>query len=158
MYRLFPPSRHRCIRRYSSPWIMAVLMHYSNIHKSQIQCLHGRTTWYNQRMQQSISECTTRLIWKQMGYSSRILHRIQLLLAKDRKLRLQLKWEQQKIGKMLLGFMSQFQLQNSDGSELGSVMLGIHFGSHSIKWALFTFNFISSDSDKHLGYLHIVCT
>lgn len=68
-----------------------------------------------------------------MGYSSRILHRIQLLLAKDRKLRLQLKWEQQKIGKMLLGFMSQFQLQNSDGSEFGSVMLGIHFGSHSIK-------------------------
>lgn len=59
---------------------------------------------------------------------------------------------------MLLGFMSQFQLQNSDGSEFGSVMLGIHFGSHSIKWALFTFNFISSDSDKHLGYLHIVCT
>lgn len=54
--------------------------------------------------------------------------------------------------------MSQFQLQNSDGSEFGSVMLGIHFGSHSIKWALFTFNFISSDSDKHLGYLHIVCT
>lgn len=162
MYRLFPPSRHRCIRRCSSPWIMAVLMHYSNIHKSQIQCLHGRTTRYNQRMQRSISECTTRLIWKQMGYSSRILHRVQLLLAKDRKQRLQLKWEQQnwtaKIGKMLLGFMSQFQLQNSDGSEFGSVMLGIHFGSHSIKWALFTFNFISSDSDKHLGYLHIVCT
>lgn len=95
MYRLFPPSRHRCIRRCSSPWIMAVLMHYSNIHKSQIQCLHGRTTRYNQRMQRSISECTTRLIWKQMGYSSRILHRVQLLLAKDRKLRLQLKWEQQ---------------------------------------------------------------
>ncbi len=46
-------------------------------------------TRYNQGMQNTISECTTRRIMKQMGYSSRGPHRVPLLSAKNRKRRLQ---------------------------------------------------------------------
>ncbi len=48
------------------------------------------TTHYNQGMQNTISECTTRRTLKQMGYSSRRPHRVLLLSAKNRKRRLQL--------------------------------------------------------------------
>ncbi len=44
---------------------------------------------YNQGMQNTISERTTRRTLKQMGYSSRRPHRVPLLSAKDRKRRLQ---------------------------------------------------------------------
>ncbi len=47
------------------------------------------TTRYNQCMQNTISECTTRRTLKQMGYSSRRPHRVPLLSAKNRKRRLQ---------------------------------------------------------------------
>ncbi len=47
------------------------------------------TTRYNQGMQTTISEYTTPRILKQMGYSSRRPHRVPLLSAKNRKLRLQ---------------------------------------------------------------------
>ncbi len=47
------------------------------------------TTRYNQGMQNTISERTTRRTLKQMGYSSRRSHRVLLLSAKNRKLRLQ---------------------------------------------------------------------
>ncbi len=47
------------------------------------------TTRYNQSMQNSISEHTTRRTLKQMGYSSRRPHRVPLLSAKNRKRRLQ---------------------------------------------------------------------
>uniref|UniRef100_A0A9J8APT3 Transposase Tc1-like domain-containing protein n=1 Tax=Cyprinus carpio carpio TaxID=630221 RepID=A0A9J8APT3_CYPCA len=47
------------------------------------------TTRYNQGMQNTISECTTRQTLKQMGYSSRRPHRVPLLSAKSRKRRLQ---------------------------------------------------------------------
>ena len=47
------------------------------------------TTRYNQGLQKSISERTTRRTLKQMGYSSRRPHRVPLLSAKNRKLRLQ---------------------------------------------------------------------
>ena len=47
------------------------------------------TTRYNQGMQKSISERTTRRTLKQMGYSSRRPHRVPLLSATNRKLRLQ---------------------------------------------------------------------
>ncbi len=47
------------------------------------------TTRYNQGMQNSISERTTRRTLKQMGYSSRRLHRVPLMSAKNRKRRLQ---------------------------------------------------------------------
>ncbi len=47
------------------------------------------TTRYNQGMQNTISEHTTRLTLKQMGYSSRRPHRVPLLSAKNRKRRLQ---------------------------------------------------------------------
>ncbi len=44
---------------------------------------------YNQGMQNTISEHTTRRTLKQMGYSSRRPHRVPLLSAKNRKRRLQ---------------------------------------------------------------------
>ncbi len=47
------------------------------------------TTRYNQGMQNTISERTTRRTLKQMGYSSRRTHRVPLLSAKNRKQRLQ---------------------------------------------------------------------
>ncbi len=47
------------------------------------------TTRYNQGMQNTISERTTRRTLKQMGYSSRRPHRVSLLSAKNRKRRLQ---------------------------------------------------------------------
>ncbi len=47
------------------------------------------TTHYNQGMQNTISECTTRRTLKQMGYSSRRPHRVPLLSAKNRKRRFQ---------------------------------------------------------------------
>ncbi len=47
------------------------------------------TTRYNQDMQNTISERTTRRTLKQMGYSSRRPHRVPLLSAKNRKRRLQ---------------------------------------------------------------------
>ncbi len=46
-------------------------------------------TRYNQGMQNTISERTTRRTLKQMGYSSRRPHRVPLLSAKNRKRRLQ---------------------------------------------------------------------
>ncbi len=49
-----------------------------------------KNTRYNQDMQNSISEHTTRRTLKQMGYSSRRPHRVPLLSAKNRKWRLQL--------------------------------------------------------------------
>uniref|UniRef100_A0A3B4Z7B4 Transposase Tc1-like domain-containing protein n=1 Tax=Stegastes partitus TaxID=144197 RepID=A0A3B4Z7B4_9TELE len=47
------------------------------------------TTRYNRGMQNSISERTTRRTLRRMGYSSRRPHRVPLLSAKNRKLRLQ---------------------------------------------------------------------
>ncbi len=47
------------------------------------------TTRYNQGMQNTISERTTRRTLKQMVYSSRRPHRVLLLSAKNRKRRLQ---------------------------------------------------------------------
>ncbi len=47
------------------------------------------TTRYNQDMQNTISERTTRQTLKQMSYSSRRPHRVPLLSAKNRKRRLQ---------------------------------------------------------------------
>ncbi len=47
------------------------------------------TTRYNQDMQNTISEHTTRRTLKQMGYSSRRPHRVPLLSDKNRKQRLQ---------------------------------------------------------------------
>ncbi len=47
------------------------------------------TTRYNQGMQNTISECTTRRTLKQMVYSSRRPHRVPLLSDKNRKRRIQ---------------------------------------------------------------------
>ncbi len=47
------------------------------------------TTRYNQGVQNTISEHTTRRTLKQIGYSSRRPHQVPLLSAKNRKRRLQ---------------------------------------------------------------------
>ncbi len=47
------------------------------------------TTRYNQGLENTISECTTRRTLKQMGSSSRRPHRVALMSAKNRKRRLQ---------------------------------------------------------------------
>ncbi len=47
------------------------------------------STRYNQGMQNTISERTTRRTLKQMGYCSRRPHRVPLLSAKNRNQRLQ---------------------------------------------------------------------
>ncbi len=60
------------------------------------------------RLQNTISECTTRRTLKQMGYSSRRPHRVPLLSAKNRKRRLQFTQAQQKIGKTLPSLMSLY--------------------------------------------------
>ncbi len=68
------------------------------------------TTRYNQGIQNTISEHTTRRILKQMGYSSRKPHRVPLLSAKNRKRRLQFAQARQnwtiEDWKMLPGLMS----------------------------------------------------
>ncbi len=60
------------------------------------------------RLQNTISECTTRRTLKQMGYSSRRPHRVPLLSAKNRKRRLQFAKAQHKIGKTLPSLMSLY--------------------------------------------------
>ncbi|KAL1250643.1 hypothetical protein QQF64_018439, partial [Cirrhinus molitorella] len=47
------------------------------------------TTCYNRGMQKSVTECTMCRTLRRMGYSSRRPHRVPLLSAKNRKLRLQ---------------------------------------------------------------------
>ncbi len=53
------------------------------------------TTRYNQYMQNTISEHTTRRTLKQMSYNSRRPHRVSLLSAKNRKRSLQFTQAQQ---------------------------------------------------------------
>ncbi len=68
------------------------------------------TTRYNQGMQNTISEHTTRRTLKQMRFSSRRPHRVPLLSAKNRKRRLQFTQAHQnwtiEDWKMLSGLMS----------------------------------------------------
>ncbi len=81
-------------------------------------------TRYNQGMQNTISERTTRRTLKQMGYSSRRAHRVPLLSAKNRKRRLQFaqahqNWKRLEIGEdwknVAWSDKSRFLLQHSDG-------------------------------------------
>ncbi len=78
------------------------------------------TTRYNQDMQKTISEHTTRRTLKQMGYSSRSPHRVQLLTAKNRKRRLQFtqdhqNWTIEDWKNVAWSDESWFLLQHSDG-------------------------------------------
>ncbi len=78
------------------------------------------TTRYNQAMQNTISERTTRRILKQMGYSSRRPHRVPLLSAKNRKRRLQFtqahqNWTIEDWKNVAWSDESWFLLQHSDG-------------------------------------------
>ncbi len=82
-------------------------------------------TRYNQGMQNTISEHTTRRTLKQMGYSCRRPHRVPLLSAKNRKRRIQLtqakqNWTIEDWKKVAWSDESRFLLQHSDvGSEFG---------------------------------------
>ncbi len=78
------------------------------------------TTHYNQGMQNTISECTTRRTLKQMDNSSRRPHRVPLLSAKNRKRGLQ--FAQAQLNRTIEDWKngapsheSQFLLQHSDG-------------------------------------------
>ncbi len=80
------------------------------------------TTRYNQGMQTTISECTTRRTLKQMGYSSRRPDRVLLLSAKNRKLRLQFtqghqNWTIKDWKNVVWSDESRFLLQHSDGRD-----------------------------------------
>ncbi len=83
------------------------------------------TTSYNQGMQNSISERTTRRTLKQMGYSSRRPHRVPLLSAKNRKRRLQFaqahqNWTIKDLKNVAWSDESRFLLRHSDvESEFG---------------------------------------
>ncbi len=82
-------------------------------------------TRYNQGMQNTISERTTRRTLKQMGYSSRRQHRVPLLSAKNRKRRLQFtqahqNWTIEDWKNVVWSDESRFLLRHSDvGSEFG---------------------------------------
>ncbi|KAK0143178.1 Transposable element Tcb2 transposase [Merluccius polli] len=78
------------------------------------------TTRYNRGMQKSISERTTRLTLRRMGYSSRRPHRVPLLSAKNRKLRLQFaqahqNWTIEDWKNVAWSDESRFLLRHSDG-------------------------------------------
>ncbi len=78
------------------------------------------TTRYNQGMQNTISGCTTRRTLKQMGYSSRRPHRVQLLSAKNWKQRLQFtqankNWTIEDWKTFAWSDESRFLLRHSDG-------------------------------------------
>ncbi len=78
------------------------------------------TTRYNQGMQNTISEHTTRRTLKQMGHSSRRTHRVPLLSAKNRKRRLQFtqahqNWTIEDWKNVAWSDESRFLLQHSDG-------------------------------------------
>ncbi len=83
------------------------------------------TTCYNQGMQNTISEHTTRRTLKQMGSSSRRPHRVLLLSAKNRKQRLQFaqahqNWTIEDWKNVAWSDESRFLLWHSDvGSEFG---------------------------------------
>ncbi len=78
------------------------------------------TIRYNQGMQNTISERTTRRTLKQMGFSSRRPHRVPLLSAKNRKWRLQLaqahqNWTIEDWKNVAWSGESRFLLRHSDG-------------------------------------------
>ncbi len=78
------------------------------------------TTRYNQGMQNIISERTTLRTLKQMGYSSRTPHRVQLLSATNKKRRLQLtqahqNWTIEDWKNISWSDESRFLLRHSDG-------------------------------------------
>ncbi len=78
------------------------------------------TTRYNQGMQNTISECTTRRTLKQMGYRSRRPHRVLLLSAKNRKRRLHFaqahqNWTIEDRINVAWSYESRFLQRHSDG-------------------------------------------
>ncbi len=79
-----------------------------------------KNTRYNQGLQNTISERTTRRTLKQMGYSSRRPHRVPFLSAKNRKRRLQFtqahqNWTIEDCKNVAWSDESRFLLRHSDG-------------------------------------------
>ncbi len=82
------------------------------------------TTRYNQGMQNTISEHTTRRTLKQMGSSSRRPHRVPLLSDKNRTRRIQFtqthqNWTTEDWKSVVWSDESGFLMRYSDGSEFG---------------------------------------
>ncbi len=73
-------------------WCQRSEENYRNYRKATVTPI---TTHYNQGMQNTVSEHTTRQTLKQMDYSSRRPHRVPLLSAKNRKRMLQFVQAQQ---------------------------------------------------------------
>ncbi len=111
-------ERHLCGRKYlvdvrGSRRMGRLLRDYRKATVTQI------TTRYNQGMQNTISERTTRRPLKQMSYSSRRPHQVLLLSAKNRKRRLQFTQAHQnwtiEDWKNIAWSESRFLLRHSDG-------------------------------------------
>ncbi len=88
-------------------------------------------TRYNQGMQNTISECTTRRTLKQMGYSSRRPHRVPLLSAKNRTQRLQFtqthqNWTIEDWKNVAWSEESRFLLRHSDDRGRKNMKAWIH--------------------------------
>ncbi len=117
------------------------------------------TTCYNQVMQNTISERTTRRILKQMGYSSRRSHRVLLLSAKNRKLRLQFtqvhqNWTIEDWKNVAWSDESRFLLRLSDGAvriwrkehesmDPSCLVSTVQAGGGVIVWGIFSWHTLS---------------
>ncbi len=106
-------------KRENIQWAAVVWMKRGQRRMGRLVRDDRKATRYNQGMQNIISERTTRWTLKQMGYSSRRLHRGPLLSAKNRKRRLQYAQVHQnwtiEDWKNAWSDMPRFLLQHSDG-------------------------------------------
>ncbi len=94
------------------------------------------TTRYNQCMQNTISEHTTRRTLKQMGYSSRRPHLEPLLSAKNRKQRLQFtqahrNWTIEDWKNVAWSDESRFLLRHSSQVKLSFIVIPLHVWTYS---------------------------
>ncbi len=107
-------------KRENIQWAAVVWMIGSLVRDDRKETVTQINTRYNQGMQNTISEHTTRRTLKQMGYSSRRPHRVMLLSAKNRKRRLQFtqahqNWTIEDWKKVAWSDESRFLLRHSDG-------------------------------------------
>ncbi len=107
------------------------------------------TTCYNQGMQNTISEHTTRRTLKQMGSSSRRPHRVLLLSAKNRKRRLQFaqahqNWTIEDWKNVVWSDESRFLLQHSDESKDPSCLVSTVQAGGVMVWGIFSWHTLGS--------------
>ncbi len=114
------------------------------------------TTRYNQGMQNTISERTTRQTLKQMGYSSRRPHRVPRLSAKNRKQWLQFaqahqNWTIEDWKNIAWSDESRFLLRHSDGRvriwrkehenmDPSCLVSTVHAGGGVTVWGIFSWH------------------